>query len=83
MAPTGADENGAITLSLVTTQVKAAPATLSGGGRATYDTGTVTANVNGMYASEQPILRVVCWLAGVSEFRGQTGEAHFVGTDAY
>jgi RHS repeat-associated protein len=44
---TGADENGAITLSLVATQVKAAPASLSGGAGTTYDTGTVTANVNG------------------------------------
>jgi hypothetical protein len=44
---TGSDENGAITLSLVTTKVTAAPAALSGGAGPTYDTGTVTANVNG------------------------------------
>lgn len=44
---TGVDQNGPITLSMVTTQVKAAPASLSGGGGATYDTGAVTANVNG------------------------------------
>ena len=44
---TGADENGAITLSLVATQVRAAPASLSGGAGTTYDAGTVTANVNG------------------------------------
>jgi RHS repeat-associated protein len=44
---TGADQNGAITLSLVGTQVKAAPASLSGGAGTTYDTGTITANING------------------------------------
>ncbi|HEY2019269.1 MAG TPA: hypothetical protein VGH38_37435, partial [Bryobacteraceae bacterium] len=48
---TGADQNGAITLSLVTTKVTAAPASLSGGGGATYDTGTVTANINGTAVS--------------------------------
>jgi hypothetical protein len=48
---TGADQNGAITLSLVTTKVKAAPASLSGGAGATYDTGTVTANINGTAVS--------------------------------
>jgi phage tail sheath gpL-like len=47
----GADQNGAITLSLVSTQVKAAPASLSGGAGTTYDTGTVTANINGTAVS--------------------------------
>ena len=44
---TGADENGPITLSLTTTQVKASPASMSGGAGTTYDSGTVTANING------------------------------------
>ena len=44
---TGADQNGAITLSLLTTKVKSAPASLSGGGGNAYDTGTVTANIDG------------------------------------
>ncbi len=48
---TGTDQNGAITVSLVATQVKAAPASLSGGAGATYDTGTVTATVNGTAVS--------------------------------
>ena len=48
---TGADQNGAITLSLVTTKVTAAQASLSGGAGATYDTGTVTANINGTAVS--------------------------------
>ncbi len=48
---TGADQNGAITLSLASTRVKAAPASLSGGGGTTYDTGTVTANINGIVVS--------------------------------
>jgi RHS repeat-associated protein len=48
---TGADQNGAITLSLVTTQVKAAPASLSGGTGTTYDTGAITANINGTAVS--------------------------------
>jgi RHS repeat-associated protein len=43
---TGADQNGAIKLTLVS-QVTAAPASLSGGGGPTYDTGTVTVSVNG------------------------------------
>jgi phage tail sheath gpL-like len=47
----GADQNGAITLSLASTQVKAAPASLSGGAGTTYDTGTVTANINGTAVS--------------------------------
>jgi hypothetical protein len=48
---TGADQNGAITLSLVTTQVKAALASLSGGTGTTYDTGAITANINGTAVS--------------------------------
>ncbi len=48
---TGADQNGAITLSMVATQVKAAPASLSGGAGNTYDSGTVTANINGTAVS--------------------------------
>jgi RHS repeat-associated protein len=48
---TGADQNGAITLSLATTKVVAAPASLSGGAGSTYDTGTVTANINGTAVS--------------------------------
>jgi hypothetical protein len=43
---TGTDQNGAIKLTLVS-QVKAAPASMSGGGGPTYDTGTVTVNFNG------------------------------------
>ena len=41
----GSDQNGAITLRLVATQVTAAPASMSGGGGATYDTGTVMATI--------------------------------------
>lgn len=48
---TGADQNGPIALSLVTTKVTAAPASLSGGGGTTYDTGAVTANINGTIIS--------------------------------
>ena len=48
---TGVDQNGAIMLSLVTTKVKAAPASLSGGAGTTYDTGTVTANIDGISVS--------------------------------
>jgi RHS repeat-associated protein len=48
---TGADQNGAISLSLVSTKVTAAPASLSGGAGTTYDTGSVTANVNGTAVS--------------------------------
>jgi hypothetical protein len=44
---TGASDNGAISLSLVTTPVRAAAASMSGGGGPTFDTGTVTANING------------------------------------
>jgi RHS repeat-associated protein len=43
----GASQNGPIQLSLITTPVRAAAASLSGGGGTSYDTGTVTANVNG------------------------------------
>jgi len=42
---TGASQNGTITVHLVATQVTAAPASMSGGSGATYDTGTVTATV--------------------------------------
>ena len=42
---TGSSQNGAITVSLVATQVKAAPASMSGGGGATYDAGTVMATI--------------------------------------
>src|SRR5271169_2203099 len=52
---TGADQNGAITLSLVTTKVTAAAASLSGGAGATYDTGTVTANQTGTADSGLPV----------------------------
>ncbi len=48
---TGSRQNGAISLSLVTTKVTAAPASLSGGAGTTYDTGTVTANINGTAVS--------------------------------
>ncbi len=43
----GAPQNGPIRLSLVSTLVTAAPASLSGGAGVAYDSGTVTANVNG------------------------------------
>jgi RHS repeat-associated protein len=52
---TGADQNGAITLSLVTTKVTAAAASLSGGAGATYDTGTVTANQTGTADNGLPV----------------------------
>ncbi len=47
----GAGQNGPIGLSLVMTQVRAAPASLSGAAGSVYDTGIVTANVNGISAT--------------------------------
>jgi RHS repeat-associated protein len=48
---TGAEQNGAITLTLTSPVVKAAAGSMSGGAGTIYDTGTVTANINGAAVS--------------------------------